>query len=107
MTGTSNKSKRIIDIETRNVCSVCSNEMVRKLTCYLLVKTLVICKRFGLNQAQQNVGPDLSSNYLILIVCNLTNSTDPEEMPTYIAFHQGDSLQNMSVLYAAMKGIDD
>ena len=84
--------------ETRNVCSVCSNEMVSRLTCYLLVTTLVICKQFGLNQAQQNVGPDLSSNYLILIVCILTNSTDPDEMPTYIAFHLGDSLQNMSVL---------
>ena len=93
--------------ETRNVCSVCSNERVSRLTCNLLVTTLIICKQFGLNQDKQNVGPDLSSNYLILIFCILTNSTDPDEMPTYIAFHLGGSLQNMSVLYAAMKRIVD
>ena len=46
----------------------------------------------------KNVGPDLNSNYLILILCIVTNSTDPAEIPTYIAFHQGDSLQKMPVL---------
>ena len=40
-----------------------------------------------------SVGPDLNSNYLILIVCILTNSTDPDEMPPYVAFHLGDSVQ--------------
>ena len=96
--------------ETRNVCSVCRNERVSRLTCYLLVTTLssadILCKQFGLNQAQQN-GPDLNSNYLILIVCILTNSADPDEMPPYVAFHLGDSLQKMSVLYAVMKGLVD
>ena len=67
----------------------------------------ILYKLFGLNQAQQNVGPDLNSNYLILIVYILTNSTDPDEMPPYVAFHLGDSLQKMSVLYAAMKGFVD
>ena len=52
-------------------------------------------------------GPDLNSSYLILIVCILTNSADPDEMPTYIAYHLGDSLQKMSLLYAAMKGLVD
>ena len=83
--------------ETRNVCSVCSNERVRRLTCYLLVITLssadILCKQFGLNQAQQNVGPDLNLKYLIMIVCILTNSADPDEMPPYVAFHLVDSLQ--------------
>ena len=69
--------------ETRNFCSVCSNERV------------------------SNVGPDLNSNYLILIVYILTNSADPDEMPPNVAFHLGDSLQKMSVLYAAMKGFVD
>ena len=83
--------------ETRNVCSVCSNERVSRLTCYLLVTTLpsadVLYKQFGLNQAQQNVGPDLNSKYLILIVCILTNSADPNEMSPYVAFHLEESLQ--------------
>ena len=70
-------------LETRNFCSVCSNERV------------------------SNVGPDLNSNYLILIVYILTNSADPDEMPPNVAFHLGDSLQKMSVLYAAMKGFVD
>ena len=61
----------------------------------------------GLNQAQQNVWPDLNSNYLILIVYILTNSADPDEMPPNVASHLGDSLQKMSVLYAAMKGFVD
>ena len=94
--------------ETRNFCSVCSNEMAGRLTCFLLVTTLssadILCKQFGLNQAQQNVGPDLNSNYLILIVYIITNSADPDEMPPNVAFHLGDSLQKRSVLYAAMKG---
>ena len=65
--------------------------------------------KFGVNQAQQNIGPDLNSNYLILIVCILTNtcSAEPDEMPTYISYHLGDSLQKMSLLYAAMKGLVD
>ena len=94
--------------EARNFCSVCCNERVRRLTCYLLVTTLssadILCKQFGLNQAQQNVWPDLNLKYLIMIVCILTNSSDPDEMPPYVAFHLGDSLQKLSVLYAAMKG---
>ena len=53
----------------------------------------ILYKLFGLNQAQQNVGPDLNSNYLILIVYILTNSADPDEMPPNVAFHLGDSLQ--------------
>ena len=28
----------------------------------------------------------------------LTNRADPDEMPPYVAFHLGDSLQKMSVL---------
>ena len=28
--------------------------------------------------------------------CILTNSADPDEMPPYVAFHLGDSLQKMS-----------
>ena len=67
----------------------------------------ILYKLFGLNQAQQNVGPDLNSNYLILIVYILTNSADPDEMPPNVAFHLGDSLQKMSVLYAAMKWFVD
>ena len=35
------------------------------------------------------------------IVRILTNSADPDEMPPDVAFHLGDSLQKMSVLYAA------
>ena len=58
--------------ETRDVCSVCSHERVSRLTCYLLVTTLlsadILCKQFGLNQAKQNVGPDLNSNFLILML---------------------------------------
>ena len=41
------------------------------------------------------------------IVCILTNSADPDEMPSYVEFHLGDSLQKKSVLYAAMKGLAD
>ena len=67
----------------------------------------ILYKLFGLNQAQQNVGPDLNSNYLILIVYILTNSADPDEMSPNVAFHFGDSLQKMFVLYAAMKGFVD
>ena len=73
-------------LETRNACSVCSNERASRLTCYLLVTTLVICKQFGLNQAKQNIGLDLNSNYLILIVCILTNSTDPDKMSHILYF---------------------
>ena len=47
----------------------------------LLSSADILCKQFGLNQAQQNVEPDLNSNYLILIVCVLTNSADPDEIP--------------------------
>ena len=72
-----------------------------------IVSADTLYKQLGLNQAQQNIRPDLNSNYLILIVCILTNSADPDEMPPYVAFHLGESLQKMSTLYAAMKGIVD
>ena len=36
-------------------------------------------------------------------MCILTNSADPGGMPPYVAFLPRDSLQKMSVLYAAMK----
>ena len=44
---------------------------------------------------------------MLLIVCILTNSADPDEMPPYVAFNLADSLQKMYVLYAAMKGLVD
>ena len=46
-------------------------------------------------------------NKSLKIVRILTNSADPDEMPLYVAFHLGDSLQKMSVLYAAMKQLVD
>ena len=57
----------IQETDCENVYSVCSNERINAASenfCSQLISNL---KQFGLNQVQQNDGPDLNSNYLILI----------------------------------------
>ena len=56
----------------------------------------------------QNINKMMYFIQSLKIVRILTNhSADHDEMPPYVAFYPSDSLQKMSVLYAAMKGSVD